>query len=169
CTLLTALAVFGAVSCKSTPSAKGQERAPAPQELVKVPAPPFVAPPQVPPQPVKPPVALVKPPVIEGLILTGAKTHMVVYGDTLSSLAKRYYGEQNGYYYGAIMLASDFVADPDLIFPDEVLTIPALEQNLENPSTRRQIKRCLAEVAAIHTRKGDIRAAEGVQALTDSL
>jgi LysM repeat protein len=162
CTLLTALAVFGAVSCKSTPSAKGQERVLAPQELVKVPAPPFVAPPQVPPQPVKPPV-------IEGLILTGAKTHTVVYGDTLSSLAKRYYGEQNGYYYGVIMLASDFVADPDLIFPDEALTIPALEQNLENPSTRQQIKRCLAEVAAIHTRKGDIRAAEGVQALTDSL
>ena len=64
----------------------------------------------IPPRPAPPPPA---PPV----------THTVVPGDTLWDLAKRFYGDPFRYHQIA---AANNIADPDLIFPGQVLVIPGL-------------------------------------------
>lgn len=62
--------------------------------------------------------------------LTGAaqrRTHTVVKGDTLWGIAKLYYGD--GSLYPRIAAAnSDRVKNPNLIYPGQVLTIPAADQ-----------------------------------------
>ena len=53
----------------------------------------------------------------------GARTHTVVSGDTLSGIAKHYYGHANDYM--KIFDANrDKLKDPDKIFPGQVLRIP---------------------------------------------
>ncbi|HVK23335.1 MAG TPA: LysM peptidoglycan-binding domain-containing protein [Actinokineospora sp.] len=51
-----------------------------------------------------------------------AQTYTVVPGDTLSAIAKRFYGDGNQYM--RIAQASG-IANPDMIHPGQVLTIPA--------------------------------------------
>jgi len=51
------------------------------------------------------------------------KTHTVVKGDTLWGLAKQYYG--NGAQYTKIASANAGIKNPNLIYPGQVLTIPA--------------------------------------------
>ena len=52
------------------------------------------------------------------IILEGAQTHLVVWGDSLTKLAKRYYGGENGYFFPLILLASrDVVSNPDVLLP----------------------------------------------------
>ncbi len=56
-----------------------------------------------------------------------AKYHTVVSGDTLSAIAKTYYG--NAMKYPMIFEANKpMLADPDKIYPGQVLRIPALEE-----------------------------------------
>ena len=55
---------------------------------------------------------------------TGARTHTVTAGDTLSHLAQRYYG--NASRWPAIFEANrDKLSDPDRIYPGQVLRIPS--------------------------------------------
>jgi nucleoid-associated protein YgaU len=73
--------------------------------------------PEAPPAPAPPapePQAAPAPPA--------AQTYTVVGGDTLSAIAKRFYGDANQYM--KIAQASG-IANPDLIHPGQVLTIPA--------------------------------------------
>ena len=52
------------------------------------------------------------------------KTYTVVSGDSLSKIAKRQYGDANKW--KAIYEANkDKIKDPDLIYPGQVLTLPA--------------------------------------------
>ncbi|MDR3284210.1 MAG: LysM peptidoglycan-binding domain-containing protein [Treponema sp.] len=89
-----------------------------------------------------------------GLILTGAKDYTVVRGDTLSGLARKNYGDDNGYFFPLIMLASsDVVLDPDLIEPGMELTVPDLPKNLDNPNARKQLKEFLTDIAGIYGQK----------------
>ncbi len=89
------------------------------------------------------------------LILDGAKTHTVQAGDTLSLIAKRYYGSGKGYYFPVIMLASsDVVLDPDLIAPGMVLKVPDLDKNLSNPVSRSKMKSYFKEIAGVYKKKG---------------
>lgn len=63
---------------------------------------------------------------LDGGVDAGARTHTVVRGDTLSGIAKQYYGKANKY--PAIFEANrDQLDDPDRIKPGQVLKIPPLD------------------------------------------
>ena len=55
--------------------------------------------------------------------VTENKTHTVQSGDTLWGIAKKYYG--NGSQYTKIAAANPGIKNPNLIYPGQVLTIPA--------------------------------------------
>ncbi len=91
------------------------------------------------------------------LDLAGAKSYKVVKGDTLSSITRRFYGEEYGYYFPMIMGASSkVVAHPDKIRPGMVLTIPDRKRNVNNPVIRVNIKRQFLRVASIYRREGNV-------------
>jgi hypothetical protein len=100
----------------------------------------------------------------EGIILDGAVEHAIKYGDTLTKLAREYYGEaaeeyfgdEGGYFFPLIMFASRaVVVDPDKIVPGHTLTIPDLRLNLENPISRSQLKSMLLDIAVVYNSKSD--------------
>ncbi|GLP75462.1 lectin [Mycobacterium antarcticum] len=70
-------------------------------------APPAEAPPAPPPPPPPPPPA--------------ARTYTVVSGDTLWAIAERFYGDGNRYH---DIASASGIANPDLIHPGQVVTIP---------------------------------------------
>lgn len=51
----------------------------------------------------------------------GARTYTVVSGDTLWAISERFYGDGNKY---QVIADASGVANPDLIYPGQVLTIP---------------------------------------------
>ena len=88
------------------------------------------------------------------LILDGAQDYEVRYGDTLSKIANKFYGEGNGYYFPLIMLASsNTVLDPDLIEPGMTLTIPDLNKNLNDVSVHNSMKTFFTEIADVYKDK----------------
>jgi hypothetical protein len=100
----------------------------------------------------------------DGIILDGAIEHAIKYGDTLTKLAQKYYGEvaeeyfgdKGGYFFPLIMFASRaVVADPDKIVPGNTLTIPDLRQNLDNSVSRSQLKSMLLDIAFVYDGKSD--------------
>ena len=140
---LSLLAIV-ALSCASKPAARQQQ----PPAAVEQPPPKEAAPPPPPAE------EAVYEKYSGGIILEGAKTHRVVWGDTLSKLARRYYGSQNGYYFPLILLASrGEVYDPDVIIPRTALTIPDLRRNLNDPGARQMLKDFLNEIADVYSSK----------------
>jgi nucleoid-associated protein YgaU len=154
-------AVQTAVAPKSTEKTGKATRtkatvAPEPSEKV-------IAPPLTPeysktnatPNPVQTKPAETPPTPCSGLILEGARIHRVVWGDTLSRIAKKYYGTTKGYYFPLIILASrDRVLDPDIIIPGMYLFIPDLQKNLTDPRANEQLKIFFLAMAEVYERKG---------------
>jgi LysM repeat protein len=163
---LSVLLVLFILSCASTEKPV-QAADPKPAEA----AVPVVNPPPAnTPAPVKkpPPVEPAVPPAT--LMLEGAQQYRVVWGNTLSSISKQYYGSQNGYYFPVILLASkNVVSHPDVIVPGMVLTIPDLNKNLANPQARSTIKSLLKETAQVYEKKGDARTKNQLIQLSNSL
>ena len=88
------------------------------------------------------------------LIMEGAKKYQVKSGDTLSSIAKEFYGKDNGYYFPLIMLASSqTILDPDKIEPGMALTVPNLEKNLNDTSAHQNMKKFFQEIADVYKTK----------------
>ncbi|MDR2068327.1 MAG: LysM peptidoglycan-binding domain-containing protein [Spirochaetaceae bacterium] len=157
---LLLLLILCIISCTSTQKAVenpepagASESAKAPDPVVKDNAPPAV------PQGRS-----------SALILENARRHRVVWGDTLSSLSKKYYGPANGYYFPVIMLASGgVVSNPDVIAPGMILTIPDLNKNLADPQARSKIKSYLKDTARLYERKRDLKTRNSLIQLADSL
>jgi hypothetical protein len=108
------------------------------------------------------------------IILEGAQTHLVVWGDNLAKVARTYYGRKNGYYFPLIMLASqDVVSSPDELIPETRLTIPDLQRNLDNPVSRQRLKEYINEVADMYDRSSgnrwDIETRDELRSLASSL
>jgi len=113
------------------------------------------------------------------LDLTGAQEHVVVAGDTLSGIARNFFGHltnvgdagfQNGFYFPVIMMASQtHIVDPDLIEPGLSLTIIDLRRNLDNPIARAAIRESLLEVAYVYGRRGRSSEEDGLRRLANSL
>jgi hypothetical protein len=92
-----------------------------------------------------------------GIILTGALEYTVVKGDTLSKIARNHYGTGlNGYFFPLIIAASKNITD--IVDPDQIevgmkLVIPSLQENLDNPEARDNLKSLLKEIAGFYSRK----------------
>jgi hypothetical protein len=101
------------------------------------------------------------------LVLDGAETYTVVWGDTLSKISRNKY--RNGFYYPLIMMASsNVVKDQDKITPGMRLIIPNLQANLNDSRARASIKRYILEIASLTERKRP-RDAAGLRNLANSL
>jgi hypothetical protein len=91
------------------------------------------------------------------IILTGAATYRVVNGDTLSRIARRYYGVGDHPYYFPLIIAASKgsveIVDPDSIEVGMELTIPSLQANLDNPAARSNLKNLLKDVADFYAKK----------------
>ena len=166
-TLFVALVFF---SCATPPPAEPAPPAPVPA----APAPPAPPPPAPPP-----PVAQETVDVTPRLDLTGAQQYTVVRGDTLSAIARRFFGNltnvgnagtQNVFFFPVIMMASDTpITDPDFIVEGTVLTIPDLRRNLDSPSGRQAIRNSLLEAADFFGRRNLPMEEEGLRRLANSL
>jgi LysM repeat protein len=91
------------------------------------------------------------------VVLTGAKIYTVVQGDTLTRIARQNYGAgDNPYYFPLIIVASKDsadIVDPDSIEVGMRLVIPSLQENLNNPAARRNLKNMLKDVADFYAVK----------------
>jgi phage tail protein X len=86
--------------------------------------------------------------------LDGARTHRVVWGNSLSKIARQYYGSRNGYYYPLIILGNPgVIANPDLIVGGTQLRIPDLQRNLNNRAAKAELKAYMNELVAYYARK----------------
>jgi hypothetical protein len=142
-------------------------------------APPAYEPPPPPPPPAPAPAPEPVPePVVVGLDLTGAQQYVVVAGDILSNIARRFYGglgalehggRENGFFFPAIMLASPAVTDPDVLVPGMVLTIPDLRRNLDNPGARQAMREAMLETATLNQGRNRLLDVEGLRRLANSL
>jgi hypothetical protein len=95
------------------------------------------------------------------VILTGAKTYTVVQGDTLTRIARQNYGPgDNPYYFPLIIVASKDsadIVDPDSIEVGMQLVIPSLQENLNDPAARRNLKNMLKDVADFYAAKDGLQ------------
>ena len=105
---------------------------------------------------------------LDVLDLTGADTYTVKQGDTLTSITKAAYGDDNGYYFPLIMLASkDVVQDPELIRPGMKLTIPSLERNINNVEKAKILSPYFKDIAGVYKQKKTKAAPDIREHLTD--
>ena len=162
------------LSCQTAPEAVPPPAPePGPTQTTEAPRPATPAPQTN--VPAQAPVSLVN-----GLDMTGAQRYVVLDGDTLNDITRRFYGQltgvgvagtNNGFYYPILMMASPEanIADPDLIFPNMSLNIPDLRRNLANPASREAIRNFLRQVADIYDRKDIPVESEGLRRLANSL
>jgi LysM repeat protein len=86
-----------------------------------------------------------------------AQTHTVVRGETLTKIARRYYGEQGGYCFPLILFANRaIISNPDAIKPGMKLAIPELRLDLMNAAARAELKSYTMEVAWWYARNGKV-------------
>lgn len=105
---------------------------------------------------------------LDVLDLTGADTYTVKEGDTLTSITKAVYGEENGYYFPLIMLASkNVVQDPEMIRPGMKLTVPSLERNIKNAEKAKVISPYFKDIAGVYKQKRTKAAPDIREHLTD--
>ncbi|MDR0301533.1 MAG: LysM peptidoglycan-binding domain-containing protein [Treponema sp.] len=136
-------------------AACGGTPAPVPAEPV-----PAAAPPQPQTQP--------QPPAKEELVLDGAANHKVVFGDTLSGIAAKRYG--NLFYFPLIRLANTgVVSDPDVLKPNTNLVIPDLQKNLDNAGARALLRADMLAIAAQYEMQGKPNSAAELRALADKI
>ncbi|MCL2234006.1 MAG: LysM peptidoglycan-binding domain-containing protein, partial [Treponema sp.] len=113
------------------------------------------------------------------LDLAGAQEHTVEEGDTLSAIARRFFGDfaavdyagtRNGFFFPVIITASDInITNPDFIEPGMVLTIPDLQRNLDSPPARRAIRYSLLDATGLYGIRDRPLEEEGLRRLADSL
>ncbi len=86
--------------------------------------------------------------------LEGAQNYTVQSGDTLTAISKNFYGQENGYYFPLIMVASyEVVLDPDLITPGMELVIPDFDSNINDEEIAAKLSPYFRDVSNIYKLK----------------
>ena len=170
--LLAALVFF---SCASAPDPEPVAQAPAPVPA-PAPAPTPAAPPPPPPAPAP---AQLEPAGPIALDLAGAQQHTVEEGDTLSAIARRFFGDfaavdyagtRNGFFFPVIITASGIsITNSDFIEVGVILTIPDLQRNLDSPAARRAVRYSLLEATTLYGIRDRPLEEESLRRLADSL
>jgi LysM repeat protein len=126
CVMAVVLPIFLTFGCKSTPDDKSSEHA----ELQRI----YDGHPNI--------------------IVDKADRYTVKKGDTLVNITRKYYGNDNGYYFPLIMVGSQLrTSDPDKIIVGQELKIPSLRRNLDDPKARADLKSLLREIANVYADK----------------
>jgi hypothetical protein len=114
------------------------------------------------------------------LDMYGSQEYTVKWGDTLSKITRRYYGNltdvgeagsDNGFYYPILMMASpdSHIVDPDLIIPGLTLKIIDLKRNLSNPAAHQAIKDSIKDISYVYRIKNKPEEENGLIRLSNSL
>jgi hypothetical protein len=104
------------------------------------------------------------------IVLKGKQPYRVQIGDSPTGIARAAYGEQNGFYFPLIMLASwRTVLEPAAIEPGMKLTVPDLQRNLTNGDARAALKALLLDTAALYAHQGDPASQAGMENLAHAL
>jgi hypothetical protein len=104
------------------------------------------------------------------IVLKGAQPYRVAPGDSPTRIARAAYGEQNGFYFPLIMLASrGTVLLPEALAPGMKLTVPDLPRNLANAEARMALKALLLDTAALYALMGDPASQAGMENLANAL
>jgi LysM repeat protein len=168
CVFAAILAVFLTFSCTSTGNTSGVVNDVAGSSVDTTPA------------PERPPESQVLEQIYNQyeseVILTGAREYVVVRGDTLSKVARDSYGPgSNAYFFPLIIAASKGSAnilDPDEIEVGMMLIIPDLQENLDDPNARSNLKNLIWDVAGFYSKKEGPQSArlhDGLVKLYDTL
>jgi hypothetical protein len=97
------------------------------------------------------------------LIKDNAIPYKVRKGDTLSSIARKFYGDDKGWYFPLIMLGSGvMVMEPDYLVPTMELQIPDLQLNLKDEAARENLKQFMLAVAEIYNKQNRLSIREGL-------
>lgn len=109
-------------------------------------------------------------PDVSKLDLKASQVHAVVWGDTLAKIARRYYGEQGGFYFPLILFANrNQISDPDVLRPGMKLDIPELRIDLIKEAARAELKNYTMEVAYWYARKGNNKLKDQLIAFANGL
>ena len=129
--------IFAFYSCKTTSEAAIEDQVQITQEMEKVPA-----------------QDKEEKTVYNELDLTNSKKHKVLYRETLSSIAKKYYGDDKGYFFPLILDASkEYISNPEVIIPGMILIIPDLDKNITDPYRKEYVKNILLETSDLYKTK----------------
>jgi hypothetical protein len=97
------------------------------------------------------------------LITDNAITYKVRKGDTLSSITRKFYGDDNGWYFPLILLGSGTtIREPDYILPKMELQIPDLQLNLKDEAAQENLKQFMLAVAEIYNKRNRLSIREGL-------
>jgi hypothetical protein len=80
--------------------------------------------------------------------------------ESLSSIARQYYGAKNARFFPILMLATGAIDDPDKIEIGQLIAVPDLMINRLHNSTSPTIRQYFYHVATLYAQKGDIAMAE---------
>jgi hypothetical protein len=86
------------------------------------------------------------------LILDQAQRYAVQRGDTLVSIARRFYSD--GSFYPLIYGASTEIPDPDRIEVGIILIIPDLDLNMNDEKAKKSLSELILEMAGIEEHRG---------------
>lgn len=104
------------------------------------------------------------------LNLEGSKAYTIQAGDTLSAIAKANYGDDKGYFFPMIMLASSAVIkDPDYIQPGQELTIPDFDKNLGSTQSKAVMAPYFRDIANVYRNKENITVEKELKKIADAL
>jgi carbonic anhydrase len=107
---------------------------------------------------------------LPNLILNGSTMYTVARGDSLMSIAEKFYGTDNGFYFPLILVASsDMLTHPDRLAPGMQLEIPDLSRNINEPFARENLRKTLLAVAEVYNNRGGRLVYEGLTGLAASL
>ncbi|WP_252507391.1 LysM peptidoglycan-binding domain-containing protein [Treponema pallidum] len=147
--------ISGVTSCKSAPPA---------EELVEV-APPVEEQEEEPMTPVPEEPMAVAPQEVS------RAEYVVKNEDTLSQIAKKFYGSRiRGYYFPIIMACSEgVVTHPDRIRPGMKLVIPNFDEFMADPDHVRRGLEAFAQVERIYRSEGKMKLAEFMNKLGEKI
>ncbi|AEH40210.1 conserved hypothetical protein [Treponema paraluiscuniculi Cuniculi A] len=147
--------ISGVTSCKSAPPA---------EELVEV-APPVEEQEEEPMTPVPEEPMAVAPQEVS------RAEYVVKNEDTLSQIAKKFYGSRiRGYYFPIIMACSEgVVTHPDRIRPGMKLVIPNFDEFMADPDHVRKGLEAFAQVERIYRSEGKMKLAEFMNKLGEKI
>ncbi|GMO48589.1 MAG: hypothetical protein Ta2G_04490 [Termitinemataceae bacterium] len=88
------------------------------------------------------------------------RVHKILPRETLSSIARLYWGEENSIFFPLIIFANSSITNPDDIKVFDLIFIPDLQMSRMSGQNKREIVECFYRTAGYYSREGNNRLAK---------